>query len=397
MTTAHSNTGAATGEQVADPRAAARAFGAELRVRAPEIERARKLPRDLSDRFAVAGFYRLYVPEVYGGLELPPAEAMETVEILAQADGASGWCVFIGATSGSVLASLPEASARAIFTTPNTLLSGVFAPRGKAVAEAGGFRVDGQWPWGSGTQNADWVLAGCQVIRDGKPERLQSGAPRSRMLIVPASQVEFLDTWHVTGLAGTGSTDFAIHDAFVPESRAVGLGVDRPLPRPLYAFPQFGLLAMGIAAVALGLGRAAIDELVSLAGAKTPEAGTRALAARSNVQIEVALAEAELRSARAWYYETIAAAWEAATRHGRIEVEHRRDIRLATSFATLASARAVDRMYTLAGGTSVYQRSPLQRICRDVHVATQHMMVGPATLELAGRLLLGLETDTAML
>ncbi len=325
------------------------------------------------------------------------SEAMETVEILARADGASGWCVFIGATSGSVLASLPEASAREIFSTPHILLSGVFAPRGTAVAEDGGFRVDGQWPWGSGTQNADWVLAGCQVIRDGKPELLRNGTPRSRMLIVPASQVEFLDTWHVTGLAGTGSTDFALRHVFVPESRAVGLGIDRPLERPLYVFPQFGLLAMGIAAVALGLGRAAIDELVSLAGAKTPEASARSLAARSNVQIEVALAEAELRSARAWYYETIATAWESATRQGRIELEHRRDIRLATTHATSASARAVDRMYTVAGGTSVYQRSPLQRIFRDVHVATQHMMVAPPTLELTGRLFLGLETDTAML
>ena len=54
-------------------------------------------------------------------------------------------------------------------------------------------------------------------------------------------------------------------------------------------------------------------------------------------------------------------------------------------------------MYHLAGGTSVYRRSPLQRIFRDVHVATQHMMVSPATFELTGRLLLGLETDTAML
>lgn len=380
-----------------DPRTAARAFGAELRERASEIERARKLPRDLSDRFAQAGFYRLYVPEAYGGLETPPAEAMEAVEILAQADGAAGWCVFIGATSGSVLASLSEAAAREIFATPATLLSGVFAPRGTAVTEDGGFRVNGQWPWGSGTQNADWVLAGCQVIRDGKPELLRNGTPRSRILVVPAREVEFLDTWHVTGLSGTGSTDFAIRDAFVPESRAVGFGVDRPLARPLYLFPQFGLLAMGIAAVALGLGRAAIDELVSIAGAKTPEASTRALAARSNVQLEVALAEAELRSARAWYYETIAAAWEAATRLGRIEVDHRRDIRLATTHATRASASAVDRMYSLAGGTSVYQRSPLQRIFRDVHVATQHMMVAPPILELTGRLFLGLEADAAML
>jgi alkylation response protein AidB-like acyl-CoA dehydrogenase len=380
-----------------DLREVARSFGPELRERAPAIEQARRLPRDLSDRFAEAGFYRLFVPEIHGGLEAPPAEAMEAVEILAQADGAPAWCVFIGATSGSVLARLPDAAARAIFATKQTLLSGVFAPRGTAVAEVGGYRVSGRWPWGSGTQNADWILAGCRVIRDGAPELLRSGLPRPRTLIVPAGEVEFLDTWHVSGLAGTGSTDFALHDVFVPESHALEIGGAAPLERPLYQFPPFGLLALGIAAVALGLARAAIEELVALAGAKTPEASTRTLAARPQAQSEVALAEAGLRSARAYYYETIAAAWDAANRSGRIEVEHRRDLRLATTHATMASAAAVDRMYGLAGGTAVYQRSPLQRIFRDVHVATQHMMVAPPTLEVTGRLFLGIETDTTML
>jgi alkylation response protein AidB-like acyl-CoA dehydrogenase len=377
--------------------ASARGFLPELAQRAPEIERNRCLPRDLSDRFARAGFYRMCAPEIYGGLELPPAQTMQTIETLARADGASAWCVFIGATSGTVLAMLPESSAREIFATPETLLSGVFAPRGKAVVVEGGFQVEGQWQWGSGTQNADWILAGCQVIRDGQPELLSNGTPRSRMMLVPASAVDFIDTWYVSGLAGTGSTDFAIQDVFVPETHAVGIGVDGPLDRPLYAFPQFGLLAMGIAAVALGLARAAVEELIEIAGGKTPAGSARPLAMRSSAQLDVSRAEAILRSARAFYYEAIENAWQSALVEGRIEVAHRRDIRLATTHATRAAADAVDLMYHLAGGTSVYRSSPLQRIFRDIHVATQHMMVSPATLELTGRLLLGLETDTAML
>ena len=384
-------------DETANVRESARAFQPELRSRAEEIENARRLPPDLSNRFAQCGFYRMCAPQVYGGLELAPGLTMETIEILAQADGASAWCVFIGATSGSVLALLPEASAREIFASPDCLISGVFAPRGKAVVVDGGFQVDGVWQWGSGTQNADWILAGCQVVRDGKIELLRNGTPRSRMMLVPASQVDFLDTWHVTGLCGTGSTDYALRDVFVPESHALGIGVDGPLPRPLYAFPQFGLLSMGIAAVALGLARAAIDELVGIAGAKTPSGSARPLAQRPTTQAEVSRAEATLRSARAFYYETIDSAWDAAQASGRIEPDHRRDIRLATTFTTHACAEAVDRMYNLAGGTSVYRSSPLQRIFRDVHVATQHMMVSPATLELTGRLLLGLETDIAML
>jgi alkylation response protein AidB-like acyl-CoA dehydrogenase len=377
--------------------AAARDMTKEIRERADEIEAARRLPRDLSERFAAAGFYRTCVPEVYGGLELPPAETMRGIEAIAEADGSCGWCIFIAATSGTVLAMLPPDSAREIFDRPEVLLGGVFAPRGKAVAVDGGFRVNGRWQWGSGTQNADWVMGGCQVIRDDQPELMRNGTPRSRMMIAPAAEIEFFDTWHVSGLCGTGSTDFAMNDLLVPESRAVGIGVDGPLERPLYAFPQFGLLAMGIAAVSMGLARAAIDALVEIAGAKTPQGSSRPLAARPSTQSDVSRAEALLRSSRSFYYETIEGAYEAARQHGGIDEEHRRDIRLATTHATRTCATAVDLMYELGGGTSVYRSSPLQRIFRDVHVATQHMMVSPSTLELTGRLFLGLETDTSLL
>ena len=380
-----------------DPIASARALQPKLRERAAEIEAARRLPADLSAEFARAGLYRMCVPEVYGGLELPPMKTMEVIETVAAADGSAAWCVFIAATTGTVLALLPEKGAREVFSHEETLLGGVFAPRGEAHAEAGGFRVNGRWAWGSGTQNADWVMGGCRIFEDGKPATRKNGAPVTRMMIARASEVTFHDTWYVSGLSGTGSTDFEFTDVFVPEHRAVGLGIDRPLDRPLYAFPQFGFLAMGIAAVSLGLARAAIDELVAIAGGKTPTGSSRPLAARQAAQSEVARAEAERRSARALFYEAIEAAWETACSKGRIDVEDRRDVRLATTHAVLSCASAVDRMYNLAGGTSVYQTSPLQRIFRDVHVATQHMMVAPSTLEVIGRLLLGLDTETSML
>jgi alkylation response protein AidB-like acyl-CoA dehydrogenase len=330
------------------------------------------------------------VPEVYGGLEQPPATTMQTIEAIAESDASSAWCVMIGATSGTVLSMLPADSAREIFAHPQILLGGVYAPRGQAVAEGNGFRVNGRWQWGSGTQNADWVMGGCQVIRDGKPE-----VPR--MMLVPADEIEFFDTWHVSGLCGTGSTDFGMNDLLVPASRAVGLGVDRPLERPLFAFPQFGLLAMGIAAVSLGLARASIEALIEIAGGKKPQGSSRSLAERPSTQSHVSRAEALVRSARAFYYEAIEAAWDRAQTGAPIGKTLRRDIRLATTHANRSSAKAVDLMYDLGGGTSVYLSSPLQRIFRDVHVATQHMMVGPATLEVTGRLLLGLETDTAQL
>lgn len=377
--------------------AAARELVPVIRARADEIEHARHLPRDLSDTLAAAGLYRLWAPAAYGGLELPPAPVLDVFETLATADGSTAWCVFIAVTSATALARLPAATAQAVFGTPATVVAGAFAPRGTAVAVDGGWRVHGQWQWGSNIRNADWVLGGCRLVRDGQPDLLPNGAPRPVMVLVPSRDVSVLDTWHVSGLCGTGSNDFALHDVLVPPERIVDLATMPVTATPLYAFPQFTLLAMGIAAVALGLARAAIDELIGFAAAKTPEGGSRPLAQRPAAQADVARAEASLRSGRAFFREAVAAAWESAEAGGRVPLTARRDVRLATTHAVHAAVRAVDLCYDLGGGTSVYRRSPLQRIFRDVHTLTQHVMVGPATLELTGRLLFGLESDTSML
>lgn len=386
----------------ADLLAAAEGFAPEIAARAAEIEANRFLPQDIATRFAEAGLYRLCVPAEYGGLESHPGELVKVVERIAQADGSAAWCVFIGATSGLVAAFLEPLEAKRIFGDPLTITAGVFAPRGKAVraSEGGmeGYRVTGRWQWGSGSRNAQWISGGCMILGDdGKPEMAAEGIPQNRMMIFEADQVHLHDTWDVSGLCGTGSTDFEVKDLFVPATRAVSLVSDKPLPRPLYCFPTFGLLGIGIAAVSLGLARGAIDGLVDLAGGKTPQGSSKPLALRAKAHLDVSEAEALTRSGRAYLMEAIEAAWEAATKNGEITVAHRRDLRIATTHAVRSATKAVDLMYTLAGGSSVYRDSALQRQFRDVHVATQHMMVSDATYELTGRLLLGVPTNTAML
>jgi alkylation response protein AidB-like acyl-CoA dehydrogenase len=381
-----------------DPLARARELAPRIRARADEIEAARKLPVDLHRELASAGFYRCWAPRECGGLELPVWPVAETFEALAHADGSVGWCVFIACTSATALATLPDDTSRAIFAPPEaTLLSGVFAPSGTAELEGDSFRVNGRWAFGSGTQNADWVLAGCRLLRDGAPITFASGAPRTHMVLVPVRAVEFLDTWHVSGLCGTGSTDFALRDVVVPAERVVGYLRERGPSRPLFRFPNFTLLALGIGMVGLGLGRAAIDELVELASTKKPAGSTRTVAERPLAQSAVAECEAELRAARAFLRDAVEAAWSRASAGEPVPAELRRDLRLATTHAARSSARVALRMYDLGGASSIYKRSPLQRIFRDAHVATQHLMVAPPTLELAGRMFMGLPTDTGAL
>lgn len=379
-----------------DALSVARSLDATVRARADEIEAARQLPADLSRELAARGVYRWWVPEAYGGLEVPMAPALRAIEELAQADGSVAWCVFIAITSATTVAFIPEQAARSVMATPETLVGGVFAPNGRADASDGGFRVTGQWPFGSGTLNADWVCAGSRFFRDGEAMLGRDGTPRQHMVLVPSSQVEFLDTWKVSGLCGTGSTDFRLNDVIVPETHIVGWGDDRA-PGPLYAFPQFTLLASGFGPIALGLARAAIDELVELAGRKTPSGSRRPLAMRSETQAAVARGEASYRAARAFLYEAIEAAWEAACRDGEVTLEQRRDMRIANTHAVEAAVEIADAMYHLAGSSSIYRTSRLQRIFRDIHVVTQHVMVRPTTFEIAGRTFLGIDKDSALL
>jgi alkylation response protein AidB-like acyl-CoA dehydrogenase len=292
---------------------------------------------------------------------------------------------------------LAEEVARAVYAGA-TVTGGAFAPQGRAAVADGGWRVSGRWAFASGCQHCTWLLGGSVILDGDVPRRLADGQPETRLMLFPAADVEVIDTWDVSGLRGTGSHDIAVHEAFVPAARSVSLFTDRPRAAgPLYAFPVFGLLALGIAAVALGIGRAAIDELSRLAAGKVPSLQRARLAERAVVQAQVAQAEAVLGSARAFLLDAVGAAWEAARGGAPLGLRERARLRLATTHATASAAHAVDLMYAAGGGTSVYATSPLQRQFRDVHAVTQHTMVAQPTWELAGRVLLGVATDTSML
>lgn len=380
---------------------AARAAAA-LTGRSAGIEALRHLPQDIADSLANAGLYRLLTPRAYGGHEAHPATFYAVIEQLARADAATAWCCFISCTASLLAAYLPEAEAAALFSAPALKAAGVFAPRGKAqAAEQGGvagLRVSGRWAWGSGTHNADIVTAGCLLFGDdGKPVLGADGGPRVLSVVLDRAQVRLLDNWDSHGLCGTGSGEFEVANAFVPLTRTASLLDGARIATPLYRFPVFGLLAIAIAAVATGIARDALDHFIAEAGRSVPQASTKPLSTRPVVQDAVARAEARLQSARAWLMATVDAAWAAAQQPGALPVDARRDLRLAATHAVQTSAEVVDRVYTLAGGAAVFAASPLQRALRNVHVATQHMMVNDATYELTGRLLLGVPTQVNML
>ncbi|MEP7119789.1 MAG: acyl-CoA dehydrogenase family protein [Byssovorax sp.] len=375
-----------------------RSLEADIRAASAETERGRRLLPTLAAKMAEAGLFRLCVPGDLGGLEASPRAAIEVLEEVAKADGAAGWCLMVAITSSLVAGYLDQATAREIFGNPGAIVSGVFAPRGAASVVPGGYRVTGRWPFASGCQHATWLLGGAVLFDEGALRKSATGVPESRLMIFPAADVTIHDTWNVLGLAGTGSHDIEVDDVFVPAARSVSFFTDpRTRAGALYDFPAFGFLALGVAAVALGIAQRASDDFRGLATEKTPFGGKRPLAARPAIQAQLAEIEALLRSARAFLHDAIDRGIQATVRGGGVPIAERVAMRLAACHATTSAARAVDIAYAAAGGSSIYASSPLQRSFRDVHVATQHVMVGPVIQELCGKVLAGIEADTSML
>jgi alkylation response protein AidB-like acyl-CoA dehydrogenase len=372
---------------------AARALRDAIAAEVDTMEAKRRMPAALSDRIRDAGLYAMLMPSDLGGGEVSPQTYFNVVEAVAEADASAGWCTMISASTAYLSAFLPRDTARALFGSDGTVASGVFAPMGKAQCDGDSYRLSGHWRWNSNGRNSTVLTAGSLIVEAGEVRRFDNGAPDHRMLIFRAEDAEFIDTWHTMGLKGTGSGDFAVSDLVVPAAHSVSLFTDAPrIDAPLYAFPAFGLLALGIAATASGNARAAMQEFAALAVAKTPQASRRTLAERATVQAEYARRDAGLAAARALIVDTIGAAEHAAAA-GRIPVADKARLRLAATHLTRTAADVCRSMHDMAGGSAVFLDSPLQRRLRDAETMTAHLMVAPPTYEVAARAAFGLGVD----
>ncbi len=345
-----------------------------------------------------AGLFGAWVPRALGGAEATPADVIDMVEMLAAADGSTGWCAAVAVGTGALAAYLPEAGAREIFSTPSTIMAGTFNPTGRAMVVDGGLRVSGRWGFGSGSRHADWLCGGCGVVDDtGTPIVGDNGRPDARLVAFPAGDATIIDTWHVIGLRGTGSHDFEVSDLEVPLDHTMTFAFEPWSTGPLWRMPPMALFFAPMAAVPLGIASAAIEDLVRLAGDKTPYRSTRSLAERDVVQSMVAQAEASVRSARAFLREALEEVWACAEGNEEISLRQRALVRLAIINASRAGTRAVDLCFEAAGSTALFVSNPMQRYFRDVHAAGQHVVLAFSGLETVGRVLLGLEPDTSLL
>jgi alkylation response protein AidB-like acyl-CoA dehydrogenase len=382
----------------AAPLDAARKLAPQIRAAADEAEALREVPRALFEAIFDAGLIHLALPRSVGGTEIDFPTYVQVIEEIGKADASTAWTVNQLAIYGTYASRMPREVARAIWIdTPYGCVANTPAATAKAVVVPGGYRVTGRQGFSTGSRNAAWVAAHCQVIENGQVRKEADGTPEARYLFVPVAEAELLDTWKVRGMRGTGTHHFAVNDVFVPAERTV-LSATAPLrePGPLYKIPRTLCFAGGDAAVALGMARSCLTTFMELAGAKTPRTMKDLLKDQSMVQVSVGQAEALLRTGRAFLMEAVREIWNAAL-NDAVTLDERANLRLATTHGIRLAAQIIDICYNAAGATAAYEDHLIQRHFQDIHVITQHLQGRLAHYELVGRYWLGLGIDQARL
>jgi alkylation response protein AidB-like acyl-CoA dehydrogenase len=377
---------------------AAKGLSSRIQASAEEIEQSRRLPLPLVEAMAQAGLFRLWIPRALGGEEADPMTLVRVVEEVSRADGAAGWCMAIGGAYGAFGGYLRAEAACEIYgSDPLVRTAGQFQPLGNAVVEDGGYRVTGRWPLGSGCQHSSWIVGGCRILDGEQPRLRPDGRPVTRILFFPAVDCEILDTWHSIGLRGTGSHDYAVADVFVPAARALSFRDPPVEPGPLYAIPTIALFVTVLAAVPLGIARHAIDIVRDLARTKITGRSGRRLNEDATMQANLGIAEAALRSARSFLYETLEMTWEAVSAGQELGIEQRAMLWLASTHTAAAAKQAAELMFSAGGSASPYASTGVERCVRDIHAAGQHITLAPPNYQMAGQAFLDLDMRTSPL
>lgn len=371
----------------------ARALAPTIAAASAEIERERQLPERVVTALHEAELYRMLLPRSYGGAELDLPSYVQAIEVLAQADASVAWCVAQASGCSTVAAFLRPDAARRIFAEPHAVLAWGPPNKGAATAAEGGYRLTGNWQFASGSRHATWIGAHVPIHEaDGTPRLLPGGAPAMRTLLFPRSRATFVDAWQVMGLRGTGSDEYSASDLFVEERFTAPRDHAEPLESgPLYVFSHMIVFAASFAAISLGLARASIDAFVRLARDKQSKGMDVPLRESAVVQLHIGTAETRLRAARAFLFDALGAAWEAAEQSGSIPLDLRFAQRMAATHAIREGGDVVDVVYNAAGASAIFESNPFERRFRDVHAVTQQVQSHLSHLENAGKYLLGAE------
>jgi alkylation response protein AidB-like acyl-CoA dehydrogenase len=364
-----------------------RRLALEIAGRGDEIEAARRVPLDLIDTLKSIGAFRLFVPRSHGGLELDLPTGLRLIQALARIEGSVGWATMIG-NGGSLFAPLlsRQMFERIYRDGSNPILAGSIAPVGTAEATYAGWRVNGRWPFASGCQHADWLAGFCVMAEDGKPLPGDGGRPWVRGFLLPTRDWQIEDTWHVMGLKGTGSHHIVLDDAIVQEAHFFDFEKGTPcVAGPLYQAPAH-FLPLFHGAFSVGVAEAALDDLLALANSGRQQLKAAVPLRDSEIfHYELGRVSAELRAARAVLEAQVASHWRHALAGTLREEVLLTEGTQTAIWVSAACVRVADACFALAGGSAIYDSSPLQRRMRDLRAANLHAAVHQRHHAVAGK------------
>lgn len=365
----------------------ARRVGPILRENAERSDREGRLTAESVEAIRSAGFFRMYVPRDFGGLETEPMTHARVQEELATHDPAAAWALQSTPASALWISRLPDDGAEEIYAGgADQVIACAFSPPVEAVKVRGGFKLTGQRPFASNVSEASWTWL-TALIDDG----VMIGA------FFPSDEAKIVPTWDTLGMRGTDSNDVAVDDLFIPKRRTFRIGMDNAcgahFQSPLYRVAAYLGIASYGPPVALGMARAAIDDVIELAQGKTPFSSATTLRERASAQGKVGRAEGLVRSARAYLHDRIADGWERTLAGDELTLEQKAELLLACTHCVDACAKAVELVYTAAGTSAIYKRSRLERLFRDSQVLRQHGFMNESRFETVGQVWFGLPPD----
>jgi indole-3-acetate monooxygenase len=370
-----------------------------IRDHADRAEREAQMPREVADAFLDAGLFRIMLPREMGGGELTIPDSLRLYEEVARIDGSAAWNLAICSGGPLFGHNLSRTAFENIFGDPRGVSAGSLNPATtRVVAEKGGWRFSGKATYASASAHATYLMAAGMVLRDGAPEMVD-GFPTMRAGMFPIKEAKVLNTWSTAGMRGTGSNDCVFENVFVPDEFTFDwLNAKSAWQRgPFANIPLQLQFVGGFVSVVLGTARHALDTLNEIAQAKVPAATRATLRERPIAQIQYAQAEGLLHAARAYFYECNDEIWRKGVAGESFSIEDRAHARLAVVTAAKLAAQAVDLIAEIAGMNSAQTSCPIERCWRDVHTATQHVLMNTSRFEVVGRVLFGLDPGSPVI
>lgn len=345
------------------------------------------------------GFFYHFVPRAYGGCEFGPEDFFATARIIAEACPSTGWAATFLVEHNWIAALYPKEAQDKFFAGGRYMMApAVSTPPAMAKRVDGGYRITARWKWGSGVMHSNWCIGMCLL-----PDPAGEGPPTTIWVALPMAEVRVLDTWHVAGLAATGSNDIVVDDAFIPDhmaltARELQFGTtpgSRIHANPVYRMPSTAFLSLVTSAPVIGAARGAVELFRDRLKIRKVT-GTQAIVGeKANYQVMLARADLMVRTAEL-LQQTLAREVLDRAAAGRNDDIAARMASTAQNAYSARLARDAIRLVVDHSGSSVHLLSdPLQRFARDANVACGHVIQDIETLlEQHGRSLLGLPPET---